>query len=144
LRAADPPRGSPSAISVGGGTVVNMASLNATLSFKILPSLAHTTNKAGIIGMTRQLALEGREHGIRANSVSPGLIERKSLVPETVEACRSSCSSPSAPRTMAPSGRHSGGRGSQSSERKFDRMGDLESWAAMDGHVANSSWAELG
>jgi hypothetical protein len=26
-------------------------------SFKILPSLAHTTNTAGIIGMTRQLAL---------------------------------------------------------------------------------------
>ncbi len=49
--------------------------LNASLSFKILPSLAHTTNKAGIIGMTRQLAVEGREHGIRANSISPGLIE---------------------------------------------------------------------
>lgn len=57
------------------GVVVNMASLNATLSFKILPSLSHTTNKAGIIGMTRQLAMEGREHGIRANSISPGLIE---------------------------------------------------------------------
>jgi NAD(P)-dependent dehydrogenase (short-subunit alcohol dehydrogenase family) len=57
------------------GVVVNMASLNASLSFKILPSLAHTTNKAGIIGMTRQLALEGQEHGIRANSISPGLIE---------------------------------------------------------------------
>jgi NAD(P)-dependent dehydrogenase (short-subunit alcohol dehydrogenase family) len=58
-----------------GGVVVNMASLNASLSFKILPSLAHTTAKAGIIGMTRQLAMEGREHGIRANSISPGLIE---------------------------------------------------------------------
>jgi NAD(P)-dependent dehydrogenase (short-subunit alcohol dehydrogenase family) len=57
------------------GVVVNMASLNASLSFKILPSLAHTTFKAGIIGMTRQLAMEGSEHGIRANSISPGLIE---------------------------------------------------------------------
>jgi len=57
------------------GVVVNMASLNASLSFKTLPSLAHTTNKAGIIGMTRQLAMEGREHGIRVNSISPGLIE---------------------------------------------------------------------
>jgi NAD(P)-dependent dehydrogenase (short-subunit alcohol dehydrogenase family) len=57
------------------GVVVNMASLNGSLSYKILPSLAHTTNKAGIIGMTRQLALEGSEHGIRVNSVSPGLIE---------------------------------------------------------------------
>ena len=62
-------------LKVTSGVVVNMASLNASLSFKILPSLAHTTNKAGIIGMTRQLAMEGREHGIRANSISPGLIE---------------------------------------------------------------------
>src|SRR5580704_12707604 len=57
------------------GVVVNTASLTALMSFKTLPSLAHTTAKAGIIGMTRQLAMEGREHGIRANSISPGLIE---------------------------------------------------------------------
>ena len=38
------------------GVVVNMASLNGQLSFKLLPSLSHTTNKAAIIGMTRQLA----------------------------------------------------------------------------------------
>jgi NAD(P)-dependent dehydrogenase (short-subunit alcohol dehydrogenase family) len=57
------------------GVVVNMASLNALLSFKPLPSLAHSTAKAGIIAMTRQLAMEGREHGIRANSISPGVIE---------------------------------------------------------------------
>jgi NAD(P)-dependent dehydrogenase (short-subunit alcohol dehydrogenase family) len=57
------------------GVLVNTASLNATLSFKPLPSLAHTTSKAGIIGMTRQLAMEGREFGIRANSISPGLLE---------------------------------------------------------------------
>jgi NAD(P)-dependent dehydrogenase (short-subunit alcohol dehydrogenase family) len=57
------------------GVIVNTASLSALLSFKELPSLAHTTAKAGIIGMTRQLAMEGRQHGIRANSISPGLIE---------------------------------------------------------------------
>jgi NAD(P)-dependent dehydrogenase (short-subunit alcohol dehydrogenase family) len=60
------------------GVVVNMASLNGTLSFKQLPSLAHTTNKAAIIGMTRQLAMEGSAHGIRVNSVSPGFIETNS------------------------------------------------------------------
>jgi NAD(P)-dependent dehydrogenase (short-subunit alcohol dehydrogenase family) len=57
------------------GVVLNMASLNGSLSFKQLPSLAHTTNKAAIIGMTRQLALEGSGHGIRVNSISPGFIE---------------------------------------------------------------------
>jgi len=62
-------------LKVSSGVVVNMASLNGQLSFKSLASLSHTTNKAGIIGMTRQLAVEGSEHGIRVNSVSPGLIE---------------------------------------------------------------------
>jgi len=57
------------------GVVVNTASLNGLMSFKMLGSLAHTTAKAGIIAMTRQLAMEGREHGIRANSISPGVIE---------------------------------------------------------------------
>jgi NAD(P)-dependent dehydrogenase (short-subunit alcohol dehydrogenase family) len=57
------------------GEVVNNASLNALLSFKNLGSLSHTTAKAGIIAMTRQLAMEGREYGIRANSISPGVIE---------------------------------------------------------------------
>ncbi len=57
------------------GVVVNMASLNGQISFKSLASLSHTTNKAAIIGMTRQLAMEGSEHGIRVNSISPGLIQ---------------------------------------------------------------------
>jgi NAD(P)-dependent dehydrogenase (short-subunit alcohol dehydrogenase family) len=56
------------------GVVVNMASLNGSLSFKLLASLSHTTNKAAIIGMTRQLAMEGSKDGIRVNSISPGLI----------------------------------------------------------------------
>jgi NAD(P)-dependent dehydrogenase (short-subunit alcohol dehydrogenase family) len=55
--------------------VVNMASLNGSLSFRNLPAISHMTNKAAIIGMTRQLAMEGSEHGIRVNSISPGLIE---------------------------------------------------------------------
>ena len=57
------------------GVVVIMASLNGQLSFKNIASLSHTTNKAGILGMTRQLAMEGSVHGIRVNSISPGLIE---------------------------------------------------------------------
>ena len=37
------------------GVIVNTASLNALISFKNLGSLAHTTAKAGVIAMTRQL-----------------------------------------------------------------------------------------
>jgi NAD(P)-dependent dehydrogenase (short-subunit alcohol dehydrogenase family) len=57
------------------GVIVNTASLTAVMSFRKLGSLAHATAKAGIIAMTRQLAMEGRDHGIRANSISPGVIE---------------------------------------------------------------------
>ena len=67
------------------GVVLNMASLNGSLSFKLLPALAHTTNKAAIIGMTRQLALEGSEHGIRVNSISPGFIETNSTPGELAD-----------------------------------------------------------
>ena len=59
------------------GTIVNTASLTGHRVFKILGGLAHATAKMGIVGMTKQLAMEGREHGIRANSISPGIIETK-------------------------------------------------------------------
>jgi NAD(P)-dependent dehydrogenase (short-subunit alcohol dehydrogenase family) len=62
-------------LTATNGVVVNMASLNGQLSFKSLASLAHTTNKSAILGMTRQLAMEGSERGIRVNSISPGFIE---------------------------------------------------------------------
>jgi len=56
------------------GVVVNMASLNGSLSFKQLASLAHTTNKAAIIGMTKSLAREVSAQGVRVNAVAPGPI----------------------------------------------------------------------
>ena len=40
----------------------------------LLPALAHTAGKGGVLAMTRQLAMEGAPHRIRANSISPGMI----------------------------------------------------------------------
>jgi len=57
------------------GVVLNTASVVARSEFANLGGLAHTTAKAGIVAMTRHLAMEGRAHGIRANSISPGVIE---------------------------------------------------------------------
>ena len=58
-----------------GGTIVNTASLTGHRVFRTLGGLAHATAKMGIVGMTKQLAMEGREYGMRANSISPGVIE---------------------------------------------------------------------
>ncbi|MBP4138381.1 SDR family NAD(P)-dependent oxidoreductase [Flavobacterium geliluteum] len=64
-------------LKVSHGTIVNTASLTGHRVFKPLGGLAHATAKMGIIGMTKHLAMEGREHGMRANSISPGVIETK-------------------------------------------------------------------
>jgi NAD(P)-dependent dehydrogenase (short-subunit alcohol dehydrogenase family) len=45
------------------------------MSFRKLGALAPATSKAGVIAMARHLAMEGRERGIRANSISSGVIE---------------------------------------------------------------------
>lgn len=57
------------------GCIVNTASLSAWAGIELLPGLAHSAAKGGVLSMTRHLAMEGRAHGIRANSVSPGTIE---------------------------------------------------------------------
>jgi len=57
------------------GAIVNVASLSAWAGIELLPCLAHSAAKGGVLSMTRHLAMEGRHHGIRANSVSPGTIE---------------------------------------------------------------------
>lgn len=63
------------ALKVNGGSVINMASVSAWSTYKALPGLAHSAGKGAVLSMTRHLAMEGRHHGIRANSLSPGLIE---------------------------------------------------------------------
>lgn len=57
------------------GAIVNVASLSAWAGIELLPGLAHAAAKGGVLSMTRHLAMEGRAHGIRANTVSPGTIE---------------------------------------------------------------------
>jgi NAD(P)-dependent dehydrogenase (short-subunit alcohol dehydrogenase family) len=59
----------------GGGSIINFASANARLAFKPSPALAHCAGKGGVLAMTRQLAMEGGPHGIRANTISPALVE---------------------------------------------------------------------
>jgi NAD(P)-dependent dehydrogenase (short-subunit alcohol dehydrogenase family) len=56
-----------------GYHVRSVALALATFSLVTVASLTSLT--AGIIGMTRQLAMEGWKHRIRANSISPGVIE---------------------------------------------------------------------
>jgi NAD(P)-dependent dehydrogenase (short-subunit alcohol dehydrogenase family) len=57
------------------GVIVNTASVSGMICYEVVPGLAHSTAKAGILGMTRHLAMEGAPHNIRVNAISPGLVE---------------------------------------------------------------------
>lgn len=82
----------PHLIARGGGSIVNFASVNAYMALAGSAALAHCAGKGGVLAMTRQLAMEGGPHNIRANSISPGFIEtaatRRHLeaVPELIDA----------------------------------------------------------
>jgi len=60
----------------GGGSIINFASANAYMSMPF-GALAHCATKGGVLAMTRQLAMEGAAHHIRANTISPALIVSK-------------------------------------------------------------------
>jgi len=64
-----------------GGSIINTASVSAHTTLKVLPGIAHSAAKGAIVSMTRHLAMEGRLKGIRANSISPGVIETNQTRP---------------------------------------------------------------
>jgi hypothetical protein len=59
-------------IGAGGGAIVNLSSITASLG---LPGRnAYCASKAGVAMLTRSMACEWAEHGIRVNAVAPGYI----------------------------------------------------------------------
>lgn len=63
----------PSMIDAGGGAIVNVASIAAFIAGG--GGIAYTTAKHGVVGFTRQLALEYASKGVRVNAVAPGAVE---------------------------------------------------------------------
>lgn len=57
------------------GRIINMASVVGTIGG--FGQASYSTTKAGVIGLTKTLALEGARHGITCNVVCPGIINSK-------------------------------------------------------------------
>ncbi len=66
----------------GWGRIINMASVAGTLGG--FGQASYSTTKAGIIGLTKTMALEGARYGITCNAVCPGIINSQGFhsIPE--------------------------------------------------------------
>ncbi len=59
-------------IAAGGGKIVNIASQNGLVGY--YRRAAYCSSKAGVVNLTRVLALEWAQHDIRVNAVAPTFI----------------------------------------------------------------------
>jgi NAD(P)-dependent dehydrogenase (short-subunit alcohol dehydrogenase family) len=64
----------PHLVERGGGSIISTASVAGHRGSAINGILAHSTGKGGLMAMSRQLAAEGGRHGIRSNTISPGIV----------------------------------------------------------------------
>ena len=62
----------PAMLETGGGAIVNMASILGRVGFASAP--AYVAAKHGVVGLTKNAAIEYAEQGIRVNSVGPAFI----------------------------------------------------------------------
>jgi len=61
----------PPMIAQSWGRIVNTASLNSFASFYEVP--AYAASKAGVVGLTRSLAVEWGRRGVNVNAIAPGV-----------------------------------------------------------------------
>jgi len=74
------------ALAKARGSIVNIASMHAIFGAPLSP--AYAASKAGVVQLTKSLAVAWAEDGIRVNAIAPGWIETPMTIPARSDAGR--------------------------------------------------------
>ncbi|MGC2400629.1 MAG: SDR family oxidoreductase [Acidobacteriaceae bacterium] len=68
----------PGMLRAGRGSIVNMSSIAS--SIRGVPNrFVYTSSKAAVVGLTKAIAVDYVQHGIRCNAICPGTVQSPSL-----------------------------------------------------------------
>jgi NAD(P)-dependent dehydrogenase (short-subunit alcohol dehydrogenase family) len=56
----------------GGGAIVHVSSISGQVGIPSIPQASYAASKAGLSGLTRELAVQWARHSIRVNTIAPG------------------------------------------------------------------------
>jgi NAD(P)-dependent dehydrogenase (short-subunit alcohol dehydrogenase family) len=59
-------------LQAGRGVIVHVSSISGTVGIPGIPQASYAASKAGLSGLTRELAVQWARHSIRVNTVAPG------------------------------------------------------------------------
>lgn len=112
----------PGMIARGDGSIINMASVAS--SIKGVPNrFVYATTKAAVIGMTKAIAADFVEKGIRCNAICPGTVE-----------------TPSLEERLSADGNYSANRAAFVARQPIGRIGKAEEIAELVVHLAGAGY----
>ena len=64
-------------VAAGSGRIINIASIMGLTGGGLYPNLAYHTSKGALVNMTRALAVEWAQSGVRVNAIAPTYVKTK-------------------------------------------------------------------
>ncbi|HEY9312517.1 SDR family NAD(P)-dependent oxidoreductase [Williamsia sp.] len=71
----------PHLVAAGGGSIVNISSISGQVGIPGIPQASYAASKAGLSGLTVELAVQWARHSIRVNTVAPGFFRSEITTP---------------------------------------------------------------